>query len=34
MVERFLHTFASIGIVEHYLSGADAAVDVSLPEYA
>ena len=34
MVERFFHTLTCLGIVEHYLSGADTAVDVGLPEHA
>ena len=33
MVERFLHALACLGVVEHHLSGADAAVDVGLPEH-
>jgi hypothetical protein len=34
MVERFLHAPTCLGIVEHHLSGADAAIDVGLPKHA
>lgn len=34
MVVRSFHTLAYVGIIKHYLSGADAAVNVGLPEHA